>query len=198
MYKQNFINLIKDDAIKGYYSYNILPSLTISQAILETGWGKYSIGNNIFGIKADKNWKGKRKLVKTTEYINGKKTYINTYFRDYDTIYDCLEDRFIFLSKPRYKKVVQAKNYKEACNEIYKAGYATDPNYPQKLIQIIEQNKLYKYDEIAINQNNPSNWAKQAWNWSKINGYLDGTRPKDALTREEMAIVLKRLVDRVG
>jgi len=192
MYKQNFINLIKDDAIKGYYSYNILPSLTISQAILETGWGKYSIGNNIFGIKADKNWKGKRKLVKTTEYINGKKTYINTYFRDYDTIYDCLEDRFIFLSKPRYKKVVQAKNYKEACNEIYKAGYATDPNYPQKLIQIIEQNKLYKYDEIAINQNNPSSWAKESWEWAKKAGITDGSRPKDNATREEIVAMIYR------
>lgn len=192
MNKQDFIDLIKDGTIKGYKEYNILPSLTMAQAILETGWGRYSIGNNIFGIKADKNWKGKVKKVKTSEYVNGKKIYIDAYFKDYNSVYESLEDRFKFLQKPRYKKVVQAKDYKEACKEIKKAGYATDPNYDKKLIQIIEQNKLYEYDNIS--DDNVPNWAKNAWEWCKNKKLLDGNRPKDNMTREEFAVVLERLV----
>ncbi len=150
MYKQNFINLIKDGAIAGYKKYGVLASLTIAQAILETGWGKSTIGNNIFGIKATSSWKGKVQQVKTHEYVNGEKIYIDANFRDYNSIYESLEDRFKLLSSSRYKKVIESKDYKEAAQEIYKAGYATDPNYPNKLIQIIEENKLYIYDKEVI------------------------------------------------
>lgn len=148
--KENFINSIKYGAIEGYKKYKILPSLTIAQAILESGWGKLSIGNNIFGIKANASWTGKIQTVKTHEYVNGAKIYVTVNFRDYDSIFESLEDRFKLLSSSRYKKVVQAKGYKEAANEIYKAGYATDPQYPQKLIQIIEQNKFYEIDKEVL------------------------------------------------
>ena len=46
MHRQEFINKLKNHAIKGWHQYKILPSLTIAQAILETGWGKSSLGNN--------------------------------------------------------------------------------------------------------------------------------------------------------
>lgn len=49
---------------------------------------------------------------------------------------------------------------------------------------------------IVANKNKPSAWAKEAWEWAKKEGLLDGTRPKDNLTREEFAVVLKRLADR--
>lgn len=196
MYQQEFINKIKDGAIRGWNDYKVLPSLTIAQAILETGWGKTAIGNNIFGIKADSNWSGKKKLVRTHEYVNGQKIYVDAYFRDYDSIYESLEDRFKFLQKPRYSKVVGEKDYKKACIEIQKAGYATDPNYSSKLISIIEQYNLYEYDKEALKPQNdaPSEWAKGDWEWAKLKGLLDGTRPKDNLTREEFAIILKRMV----
>ncbi len=148
--KSKFINKLKPGAISGYKKYKILPSLTIAQAILETGWGKASIGNNLFGIKAHQGWKGKVQVVRTHEYVNGKKIYVDAKFRDYNSIEESLEDRFKLLSSSRYKKVVESKDYKEACNEIYKAGYATDPNYPKKLIQIIEQNKLYEFDKEVV------------------------------------------------
>lgn len=206
MSKQSFINLLKDDAIKGYKEYKILPSLTIAQAILETGWGKHSIGNNIFGIKANKYWTGKKKLVRTHEYVNGRKIYVNAWFRDYDSIYESLKDRYKFLQKPRYSKIVGEKDYKKACYEIQKAGYATDPNYPKKLIRIIEQNKLQEIDRIAFesakNKNDEkktsqdaSQWARKSWEWSRLAGFMDGNRPKDNLTREEFAIIIKRMVD---
>lgn len=151
--KEKFINKIKDGAIEGYKKYKILPSLTIAQAILETGWGRSSIGNNLFGIKATSNWKGKVQIVRTHEYINGKKVYVDAIFRDYDTIYDSLEDRFKLLSTQRYLKVVQAKDYKEGAKALYESGYATDPQYPNKLIQIIEQNKLHEFDREVTKVN---------------------------------------------
>ena len=197
MYRQEFINKIKDGAIRGWNDYKVLPSLTIAQAILETGWGKSAIGNNIFGIKADSNWKGKKKLVRTHEYVNGQKIYVDAYFRDYNSIYESLEDRFKFLQKPRYNKVVGEKDYKKACTEIQKAGYATDPNYPSKLINIIEQYKLYEYDKEALKPPKyaSSEWARESWEWAKLKKLLDGTRPQEKLTREEFAIILERLVN---
>ena len=196
MYRQEFINRIKDGAIRGWNDYKVLPSLTIAQAILETGWGKSAIGNNIFGIKADSNWKGKKKLVRTHEYVNGQKIYVDAYFRDYNSIYESLEDRFKFLQKPRYSKVIGEKDYKEACTEIQKAGYATDPNYPSKLINIIEQYKLYEYDKEALKPPKyaSSEWARESWEWAKLKKLLDGTRPQEKLTREEFAVLLGRMV----
>ena len=198
--KINFINKLSEHTIKGWKEYQILPSLIIAQAILETGWGTNNkIPNNFFGIQADNSWKGKKKLVRTHEYVNGKKVYVNAYFRVYDNIYDSLRDRYLFLQKPRYKAVVGEKDYKKACHEVWKAGYATDPNYPKKLINIIEQNNLHDIDKRAMSNTaspnpNISNWAKQAWDFTTKEGLLDGKRPKDNLTREEFSVILKRMV----
>ena len=63
----DFINSIKDAAIESYNQYGVLPSLTLAQAILETGWGTSRIGNNIFGIKAGDGWTGKVINCRTSE-----------------------------------------------------------------------------------------------------------------------------------
>lgn len=67
----------------------------------------------------------------------------------------------------------------------------------QRFLDMIqnELNKL-KGAEKVTDKNKPSKWAKEAWEWAKKEGYLDGTRPKDPITREEMVIVIKRLVDK--
>ncbi len=59
-----------------------------------------------------------------------------------------------------------------------------------------ELNKLKEEDEV--DRDKPSNWAKEAWDWAKKEGFLDGTRPKDPVTREELAVVLQRLVKKLG
>lgn len=205
--KTTFINKIKEGAISAYVQYQILPSLTLAQAIVESGWGMASIGNNIFGIKASGGWKGRTKTVETREFVNGNWITINAAFRDYDSVADSIKDRSTFLTKSRYKKVLKAANYQEACREIYLAGYATDPNYTNLLITIIEQNKLYEFDELArevvrkqsevsiVKNSNVSEWAKKSWEWAISVGLIDGTRPKDSITREEVAIILKRMVE---
>jgi len=67
----------------------------------------------------------------------------------------------------------------------------------QRFLNMIqnELNKL-KGAEKVTDKNKPSSWAKEAWEWAKKEGYLDGTRPKDPITREEMVIVIKRLADK--
>lgn len=156
---QNFIDKILPGVKKGYSDYNILPSLTIAQAILESNSGKSQLaikGNNLFGIKADSRWTGKKINFPTKEFIKGKEITVNAYFRAYGSFSDSVEDHTKFLLTKRYEKVKTSKDYKEACTEIWKAGYATDPKYPGKLINIIEKYKLYKYDEegeVLVNRN---------------------------------------------
>ena len=70
-----FIEEIKDEAIKNYKEYKILPSITIAQAILESSWGESDLAqiyNNLFGIKADSSWKGEYVTLETFEFYDTK------------------------------------------------------------------------------------------------------------------------------
>ncbi len=148
--QQEFIDSIKDGAIECYKKYHVLPSLTIAQAILESGWGKSAIGNNLFGIKAGSNWTGKTKTVRTSEYGSGGYYHINDTFRDYDSIDDSIEDHAKLLTNSRYDSVRAATNYKTACQEVQKDGYATSPTYANSLIKLIEQYNLDQWDNISV------------------------------------------------
>ncbi len=61
-----------------------------------------------------------------------------------------------------------------------------------------ELNRLKGVDKVTVDKNKPSKWAEEAWEWAKKEGFLDGTRPKDPVTREELAVVLQRLVKKLG
>lgn len=188
--KKKFIERVNKVAKEGYKEYGILPSLTISQAILESDWGRRHIGNNIFGIKKGSNWTGKVRKVKTHEHYNGKKKVVYDYFRVYDSIEESIRDYLKLIgSLKRYEIVRKSKNYKEACVNIQRAGYATDPNYSKKLISIIEDNKLYLYDR---NESLLHPWAEDAWSWAVENKITDGTRPGDYASREEVISFLYR------
>lgn len=146
MDKKTFIELVKDGALEAYKKYNILPSLTIAQAILESSWGNQAKGFNLFGIKWTSKCGFEYQLLWTKEYINGKLEKVQAKFRKYKDYAEGIDDHAKFLLSKRYNSVRQAQNYKQACIEIQKCGYASDPDYSQKLIRIIEQNKLNVYD----------------------------------------------------
>lgn len=153
MDRNEFINSVKQGALKGYADYRILPSLTIAQAILESGWGCSQLAesaNNLFGVKAFSSWRGERITLPTTEWYGDKKHIINADFRTYDSFNDSVEDHNKLLASTRYKSVRECSNYREACRKIYECGYATDPKYPEKLIKIIEENKLYEFDNAHV------------------------------------------------
>lgn len=153
-YTNDFINSIKDGAIASMKKHNVLASITIAQAILESSWGNSTLAKeskNLFGIKAIGGWRGAKKNYPTYEYYNGKKTLINDYFRVYNSFAESIEDHALFLlNNSRYKNYgfFSAKDYIGQANALQKAGYATAPNYAESLINLIKQYNLNKYDVI--------------------------------------------------
>lgn len=150
MSKQSeFIKSICRGAIEGWRKYKILPSVTIAQAILESGWGDSgltAVSNNLFGIKAN-GWSGKTVEYPTKEYIDGKYISVVGTFRAYDSLNKSIEDHGAFLaSNARYHNIIGETDYETVCYRLHMDGYATAPNYPETLIKIIEQYSLYKYD----------------------------------------------------
>ena len=148
--RAQFIKIIAPIARADSKKSHILASLTIAQAILESADGNSGLateGKALFGIKASGTWRGKVWTGRTVEYYDENRTVITAGFRAYDSWEESIADHSKFLtSKSRYAKVVGEKDYKKACLYIYEAGYATDPNYTQKLISLIEANHLTQYD----------------------------------------------------
>lgn len=131
-------------AIAQMERYNIPASITLAQGLLESGAGTSKLtekSNNHFGIKADKSWKGRR----TSAMDNGRMCY----FRAYDNAMESYEDHSKFLAnRSHYAFLFDLKktDYKAWARGLKKAGYAEDPAYPSKLINLIERYELYKYD----------------------------------------------------
>lgn len=149
---QDFINSVKDAAIAANKQCGIKASLTIAQAILESGWGKSGLAlnyHNLFGIKASSSWTGKSVNLSTHEFRNGAYEDCKSYFRVYDSWVDSIVDHTKVLLQDRYAPVRAAKDYKEACKQIQACGYATSPTYTEKLIKLIEQYSLEQYDVQA-------------------------------------------------
>lgn len=153
--KVEFLKKISYGATKSYDEYGILPSITIAQAILESGWGESNLAvthNNLFGIKADSRWGGAIATVSTSENYNDT-TVAN--FRKYDNIEQSIEDHGRFLyENSRYAEsgLFSGKNYKEQAQALENAGYSTVTNadgvavYADKLITLIEKYNLMEYD----------------------------------------------------
>lgn len=151
--KNEFIKEIAPAAQNVQRSYGIRASLIMAQAILESNFGQSDLAskyNNLFGVKAgttDRHIK-----LETKEYIDGKWITIKDDFAWYDSWSDSiiahakLMREGVDWDKNLYEDVIAADNYKDAAKSIQEAGYATDPTYADKLIEVIEQYKLYEYD----------------------------------------------------
>lgn len=142
----DYIDMWKDEAMFQMIEHNIPASITLAQGMLESGFGNSTLAtkaNNHFGIKCH-NWKGKK-----VYHDDDKK---NECFRKYKNAGDSFEDHSIFLKQPRYKFLYDYKitNYKAWAKGLKKAGYATDPKYPKRLIKLIEDNNLDQYDREAL------------------------------------------------
>ncbi len=124
----------------------------IAQAILESNAGKSKLAmlhNNYFGIKSTKMWTGNSVHYFTTEYQNGIAIKIKQPFRSYPSIIDGFADRIKFLQvNKRYTiyGVFTSVSPEEQALAFLKAGYATDPNYANKLVALISKYDLKKFD----------------------------------------------------
>ena len=124
--------------------YGIPASITLAQGILESGMGYGRLaaeGNNHFGIKCHKEWNGKRMY-----HDDDRK---GECFRVYEDPTSSYRDHSLFLrDRSRYAFLfdIKTSNYKAWAKGLKKAGYATDPNYPDKLISLIERFDLTRFD----------------------------------------------------
>lgn len=156
--QKNFIKKVGALASADMKKSGVLASLTVAQAILESAWGKSelaTIGKALFGIKATKTWKGKVYCKDTKECYDGVNLVDvkNAAFRAYDSWEESVEDHSAFLkANKRYKEVIGETDYKKACEAIKAAGYATDPDYVEKLVKLIEDYELTEFDGAAVNQ----------------------------------------------
>ena len=126
----------------------ILASLTIAQAILESGWGKSGLtvqANNLFGIKGTYNGQGV--TMKTQEWNGAEYVTVDATFRKYPSWAESVADHSdLFNRLDRYKNLRGLKDYKLACQYVREDGYATDPNYSAKLVSLIETYGLTAWD----------------------------------------------------
>ena len=140
---QDYVNQYKDIAIHEMRRYNIPASITLAQGILESGAGSSELcrkGNNHFGIKCH-GWSGR------AVYHDDDES--QECFRAYDSARESFEDHSRFLAtSARYKRLFQLSrtDYKSWAYGLKECGYATNPQYAQKLIQLIELYQLHQYD----------------------------------------------------
>ncbi|KZN55010.1 flagellar assembly peptidoglycan hydrolase FlgJ [Pseudoalteromonas luteoviolacea] len=143
---EEFISTLWDYAKSAAQKIGLNPAVMVAQAALETGWGKHVIakpdGNssfNLFNIKADSRWKGDSASKMTLEFEQGLPVKKQANFRAYESIKQSFNDYVDFLqSNPRYgdalKKAASPSDYLEALQQ---AGYATDPNYANKIKNVM-------------------------------------------------------------
>ncbi len=142
---QNFVSSMTQAANVAANQSGVPAKLILSQAALESGWGRREIRGedgstsfNLFGIKASPNWKGKVVNIMTTEFEGGVARKVVQPFRAYDSYAESFSDYARLIGQNRrYSEVVGAPTAEEAAHRIQQAGYATDPKYAEKLISIM-------------------------------------------------------------
>ena len=155
---KEFIEKIAAIAMELWEKYHILPSLTIAQAIVESGWGAHHCnGNNLFGIKAngiqsaDSPWDGSYANCWTWEEINGQMVRVQANFRAYDKIEDSVVDHAIFLNQySHYEGIVGETDWRKAVEELGNSGYATSSSYYSSVYSVIEAYGLDSYDRQLL------------------------------------------------
>lgn len=183
MKPQDFISLIVPGAQTLQRHTGLFSSLTISQAILETGWGKYipadrdtgHSSNNLFGIKGQ-GPAGSVVCWTEEELPDGSRIRILAKFRAYNSFEECLQDRYGVLMQSRYDRVREAATPEAAAGFLYVCGYATDSEYTQKLIRIMHDFDLKQYDKLPVIPDDPfqgiPGWAKAPVKWAVEKGLI--------------------------
>lgn len=148
----HFIRSIESGCKALWDKFGILPSVACGQAILESAWGQSGLAmkyNNLFGIKG--SYKGNSAMMNTWEVYDGERYDVKDGFRVYPDWNTSILDYGVFLNvNQRYKHAIRVKDYEQQIKEIHAAGYATDPEYASKVLNIIEKYKLYELDRQVL------------------------------------------------
>lgn len=142
----DYIEQYKYIAVEQMKKYQIPASITLAQGIFESGAGKSDLArmsNNHFGIKCGSDWRGRS--------VRHDDDARKECFRAYDNVADSFEDHSKFLrNRIRYSQLfkLNIRDYKGWAHGLKNAGYATNPQYANRLITLIETYQLYKYDDV--------------------------------------------------
>lgn len=145
-----FIGMLAGAAQACQKRTGIPASITLAQAALESSWGARALGNNLFGIKADRNWTGPTVDVPTHEVIRGERIAVTDKFRKYASFAESMVDHAQFLLRnPRYAPCFKETTGAGWARALQECGYATDPDYAKKLQDIIRGRNLAFYDQVT-------------------------------------------------
>lgn len=167
--RQAYIEQYKSLAISEMIRSGIPASIKLAQAMLESNCGKSDLAckaNNHFGIKCGNDWRGKTYKKEDDDYHNGE--LIKSCFREFPSVYDSYLAHSEFLTDPakrnRYGFLFEFEttDYKAWAKGLSKAGYATDPQYANRLIDLIEKYELYTLDNALPHQDLASRKEKRS------------------------------------
>jgi flagellar protein FlgJ len=146
----DFVSKVYDMAQQAAEKLNVNAKTLLAQAGLETGWGKKVITSssgesslNLFNIKAGKDWQGESVTVSTLEFENNLPIKQQADFRSYSSIQQSFDDYVDFvMGRGRYEKALAANGDEQYIKEIAAAGYATDPEYANKVWRIANSESM--------------------------------------------------------
>lgn len=153
---KEFVEQLRPHAQRGAEALGIDSEFIMAQAALETGWGQSVPADgrgtsfNVFGIKAQSDWSGERIWSKTLEYSGEQFESVREPFRRYQSLGDSVDDYVNFLQQnPRYQDALKAatQGAEAFAQELGKAGYATDPQYSEKIIGVMQSKQLQSAQE---------------------------------------------------
>lgn len=142
----DFVRVLYPYAVKAAKEIGTAPELLLAQSALETGWGQKMVKGhngqpsyNLFNIKADRRWQGDHARVSTLEYEQGIAVRQNANFRVYDNFEQSFSDLANFIAtNDRYQHArTQADKPAEFIRSLHRAGYATDPQYANKVLRVL-------------------------------------------------------------
>lgn len=149
--QQRFVRQLLPAAKMVASKMGLSPVALIAQAALETGWGKHMMSNsngassnNLFGVKAGGRWLGQQASANSLEYQQGQPVMQRSSFRSYTSVVQSMQDYAnLITSSDRYQQARAVAHDPDAYfDELQAAGYATDPNYAQKLKQVLRSDAI--------------------------------------------------------
>ena len=189
--RKEYIEKYASLAVKQMHQYKIPASITLAQGILESNNGNSRLAikaNNHFGIKCH-GWEGAKIFAD-----DDKK---NECFRNYKNVLESFVDHSLFLNKySRYEFLFDYKitDYKSWAKGLKKAGYATNSKYPELLIKIIEENKLYQFDKEKFDKNLISGKRNIYMHPNKIKYVISQNQETYATIAKSLNIKLKQIL----
>ena len=198
-WQQIYMRVISCLALKDSYESGIFPSLTAGQAIYESGWARYGlsvVAHNQYGIKAYSSWDGK--VIDYKQYViydsyedlvrikGASYARHGSIWRAYESWDESIADHSVLLSTERYEGVRKARNYKKAIQAMIDAGYSSNEDYVDKLVDIIKTYGLDDLDDVEIDENGVFGLIM---NQSKVAIPVNGTLGLTATTYPEVVNV---------